>query len=103
MKKTFKPKDIDRLAEREDFGGYGFIGTCEHQNKRLQQKARTAVCRAATTLGFTDDQFFEWLNSRPGRHYFDDIYANTSPKGLLKEAKSSMGWMLQAIKDGTWF
>jgi hypothetical protein len=100
--KRFVPKDIDRLAEREDFGGYGFIGTVEHLPKKAQQKARTAVCRAATELGFTDDQFFEWLNSKPGRHFCDNDCMDT-PKTLKKQALISMRWMLKSIEEGSWY
>lgn len=96
-------KTIEQFREREEWGGFGFLGTIEHASKKKRSKAENAVCRAAMELELSEDKFFEWCNSRPGRHYADFAHEENDPKVLQKRAKSDMEYMLREIAAGKWY
>jgi len=99
----FTRKTLDKFCEREEWGGYGFLGTVEELPKKFRAKAENAVCRAATELGLSEDMFFEWCNSRPGRHWADWACEDRTPEALQKSAKENMEYMLSEIKAGKWY
>ena len=69
--------DIEAGYEHAEYGGWGYLGEREHAftddsvSPQTGEAADRVALRLANEQGMTADQFFAWLNSRPGRHYGD--------------------------------
>lgn len=72
MAKTFTAKDL-RQAEADDrWGGFGYLGERKPLKAADRKRADALLLEAATIGGWTDEEFFQFCNSRPGRHYADE-------------------------------
>jgi len=64
-------RDIERLADHDDFGGFGYLGNSERNHDTDSILARTA-----NDQGLTLDEVFLWANSRMARHFADCMLAD---------------------------
>lgn len=77
-----------RFADRDDFAGFGYIGA-----RRNQLDGSDAECPARPDLvaavdawivaraqlaGWTEEQLFDWANSRDGRFFADVVFGSGS-------------------------
>lgn len=77
-------EDIKAGYDNPEYLGWGYLGEREMAAVTSDISIATidAADRLALTLaneiGMTGEQFFTWLNSRPGRHYGDAaLHGNT--------------------------
>ena len=64
--------DIVAGYEREEWGGWGYLGERRHfAGQTVVGRADAALLDVANDRGWTADQLFEFVNSRDGRHFGD--------------------------------
>lgn len=83
---AFTIQSIEDMKQNEEWGGYGCLG--ERDNVRdsvksgerpaedLQKVAETdaKIVEYANARGVSEAQLFDWLNSRNGRHFADQMF-----------------------------
>lgn len=71
MAKTFTAKDIRKAEQDDRWGGFGYLGERKLLKAADRKRADALLLEAATIGGWSDEEFFQFVNSRPGRHYAD--------------------------------
>lgn len=94
-------EDIKAGYDNEAWMGWGYLG--ERETAALDSEVTIATIdradalalRLANEIGMTADQFFAWLNSRPGRHYADaTIHGGSDWVRIERDARR---WGLVAV------
>lgn len=64
---------LDNMTTNEEWGGFGYIGEREVQKRSGEDiaQADAMLLDAAIRQGMTEDQLFNWANSKNGRWYGD--------------------------------
>lgn len=74
MSEAFTPAVFDQFENRDEYLGFGYLGARRMTEPGTEELATVdaAVLDRAADLGLTEDQLFDWANSRMGR-WFGDI------------------------------
>ena len=98
-KRRFTVRDIEAAYENPEWGGYGYLGA--RQNEPSSAKRRlmdNAILAVANEDGWSKRFFFEFLNSKPGRHFEDELHQGvlpTRPELSAKLRRSYVSWLLK--------
>lgn len=65
--------DIEAGYENEEWLGWGYLGGRESLSESERADGDAQVLAYANAHGWTAARLFTWLNSRPGRHFADDV------------------------------
>lgn len=70
---TLTKQTIDKMTLRDDWGGWGYLGERERskQNAEMVNRADTMLLNHAVMRGLTEEELFQWANSKDGRWYGD--------------------------------
>lgn len=66
--------DIGRGYDDERWLGWGYLGGRGQLGAAELTRADRVVVDFANAHGWDYDRLFEWMNSRPGRHFADDPF-----------------------------
>jgi len=64
--------DLDNLEQRDEWGGFGYLGT-RHHTQALRPYMDAVVVAHANSKRWTLDDLFTWANSTHGRHCADTL------------------------------
>jgi hypothetical protein len=65
--------DIEAGYENEEWLGWGYLGGRQELSAVEREHGDVLVLAYANKHGWDIDRLFLWLNSRPGRHFADDV------------------------------
>lgn len=94
-------RDLDEMIDRPEWRKFGYIGardvfkdailTQGHSGPRakLLTRADAMVLDRANDLGYTEDQLFDWANSKRGKAY-GDCWFHDGGKHAMKYLPRSM-------------
>lgn len=68
---TLTVGDIARGYEDDRWLGWGYLGGRRHLDVETRDRADAIVLDYANAHRWSADRLFEWMNSRPGRHFAD--------------------------------
>lgn len=89
------PQTIEAMTERAEFGGFGYLGHSDRASR-----TDVALAEVVTDLGWTLDEVFEWVNSRPARHFMDvapTLHSGAFRDALRAELPKQIGWIRAEI------
>lgn len=66
METNLTYRDIESLTNRDEFGGFGYLGHSDRNHD-----SDVALANVANENGLTLDEVFLWANSCPARHFMD--------------------------------
>lgn len=73
--KNLTTANLDQMTTREDWLGFGYLGErnnqVDPQSANLVNAADAMLLDHANSLGLTEEELFDWANSKNGRWYGD--------------------------------
>jgi hypothetical protein len=78
---------FDRFANRDDFLGFGYIGSRQSFTAEEVAPVDAAILDIAEGLGWDEERLFEWANSKDGRWFADTALG-------CGELDNAIGWYL---------
>ena len=70
--------DFDKMATKDEWLGFGYLGERKNQREmgRDTTEADEKAIAEANRLGLTDEELFDWANSKNGRWYGDCMFGS---------------------------
>lgn len=87
------PSDIEQMARRDDFGGWGYLGHGDRTHD-----SDVALADAANHLGIDAEDTFLWANSRPGRHFMDGAADDYTTDDFRRALTADINRWLPALR-----
>lgn len=75
----YTTKDLDEMTRDDRWGGWGYLGERERMDPEFRARVDGILLEAAAIGDWTHEELFQFVNSRPGRHFADEAtYVETS-------------------------